>query len=362
MTILKTILATLTAYLLTFIATAPGLQIKGTAIGLKDSTWIYLQAQSPKRMLDSCMVMGGKFKLAGKLNGPVEQAVIHTARYTNYVFFWAESKPMEIILENGAFKKGVIKGSVTEDEDHSFEKAKSPITVKNDSLSKLLDKETNAEAKKLLRSQLLTVQLQDRKFDINYVKAHPNSIISAYILSVYCSTWDKETVKALYANLNPALKKSEFGISVNEFLTLNKNLKLGDQYADFEQATAGGKKIKLSDIKGKYVLLEFWASWCGPCRESNPALVKTYNQYKDKGFAILGVSLDDNKVSWLKAIKDDGLPWANVSELNGDKNKAGLIYGINAIPNNFLIDESGKIIARNLRDAALDKKLKELMP
>jgi peroxiredoxin len=149
---------------------------------------------------------------------------------------------------------------------------------------------------------------------------------------------------------------------VNAFITLNKNPKTGDHFEDFTQLNASGKKVALSDIKGKYVLLEFWASWCGPCREANPGLVKTYHRFKDKGFAILGVSLDENKAGWLKAIEDDSLAWENISDLKGDKNEAAMIYGINAVPSNFLINAQGTIIAVNLRGASLEKKLEELLP
>lgn len=123
-----------------------------------------------------------------------------------------------------------------------------------------------------------------------------------------------------------------------------------------------GKKVKLSDIKGKYILLDFWAAWCGPCREENPKLVELYKQYHGKGFNILGVSADDNRAAWLAAIKQDGLLWENVSDLRGDKNKAALIYGVDAFPTNYLINQDGIIIAKNVRGKALEDKLKQLFP
>lgn len=145
-------------------------------------------------------------------------------------------------------------------------------------------------------------------------------------------------------------------------MKLSREIKIGGKYVDFEQTNTVGKKIKLSDIKGKYILLEFWGSWCGPCRQDNPELVKTYNTYRAKGLEIFGVANEENKAQWLKAIKDDGLLWENVTDLKGNKNEAIFIYGINAYPTNYLIDEKGIIIAKDLRGKELSDKLAELLP
>jgi thiol-disulfide isomerase/thioredoxin len=122
------------------------------------------------------------------------------------------------------------------------------------------------------------------------------------------------------------------------------------------------KPVSLDSYKGKYVLLEFWASWCGPCRAENPNLLAQKKIYGDKGFNILGVSLDKNKELWVKAIEKDGLTWTQVSDLNGWNNAVAVMYGIKAVPANFLIDPSGTIIAQDLRGDALNKKLKEIFP
>ena len=122
---------------------------------------------------------------------------------------------------------------------------------------------------------------------------------------------------------------------------------------DFKSKTPEGKTLSLSSLRGQYVLIDFWASWCGPCRQENPNIVKVFNQYKNKNFTILGVSLDDDKADWLKAIKDDGLTWSHVSELKRWDSPIVNLYKVEGIPASFLLDPQGKIIAKNLRGEAL---------
>jgi peroxiredoxin len=130
---------------------------------------------------------------------------------------------------------------------------------------------------------------------------------------------------------------------------------------DFTQPDVNSKPVKLSDFKGKYILLDFWASWCGPCRAENPNVLKAYNTYKDKNFTVIGVSLDDSGEKWRKAIEEDGMPWIQLSDLKGFRNEVASQYGIQAIPSTFLLNPEGVIIAKDLRGEALHKKLGELL-
>lgn len=143
-------------------------------------------------------------------------------------------------------------------------------------------------------------------------------------------------------------------------LDLAKSFAIGGEAPDFSQKTPEGEDMKLSDLRGKVVLIDFWASWCGPCRRENPNVVKMYNEYKEKGFEILGVSLDQDKSRWLQAIEKDGLTWYHVSDLKGWGNEVAQLYSVRSIPHTVLLDAEGKIIARNLRGAALEQKLAEL--
>src|SRR5258708_21629794 len=148
-------------------------------------------------------------------------------------------------------------------------------------------------------------------------------------------------------------KNSTYGKHTSRYLSLNGNPHIGDVYIDFAERDTAGNLIKLSDIKGRFVLLEFWAGWCHPCREENPELVEIYHSFKEKGFEVFGVSLDADTAGWIKAIHEDKLPWVNVFGNNEFENDAALIYGVNGIPDNFLIGKDGRILARNLRGTKL---------
>lgn len=161
---------------------------------------------------------------------------------------------------------------------------------------------------------------------------------------------------AEYKTLDPAATQS-----LESELRQSRSFTVGGQAPDFEQATPEGQPMKLSELRGKIVLIDFWASWCGPCRRENPNVVKLYNAYKDKGFDILAVSLDNSRDRWLDAIAKDGLTWHHVSDLQGWKNSVAQTYGVTSIPHTVLLDAEGRIIARNLRGQELEKKVAELL-
>ncbi|MFA4870074.1 MAG: TlpA disulfide reductase family protein [Pedobacter sp.] len=171
---------------------------------------------------------------------------------------------------------------------------------------------------------------------------------------------DALMVKEAYHLLSPAIKKTNPAESVKYSLDDLDARRVNVKAKDFVQNTVDDKPVGISDFKGKYVFVDFWASWCGPCRGENPNVLKAYNMYKDAGLEILGVSFDDKKEAWIKAIKEDGMPWTQISALKGFENEAAKIYKIQGIPSSLLINPEGEIIAYDLRGQNLEKKLADV--
>jgi len=212
---------------------------------------------------------------------------------------------------------------------------------------------------------IVIVRMQQRvperiRKHIENIEAHPDSLESARILAVMATTFGKEKTTELFNELAPGVKNSEDGKMVEKYLLLNRELKIGDKSVDFEMMDSNGQQRKLSEFQGKIVLLEFWASWCGPCLSDIPSLKNTYEKYHEYGFEIFAVSFDINEEDWLKAIEQKNLNWTHVTELKSTGNTAGLIYGVSGIPDNFLIDENGFIQGRSLRGEELDKALRKM--
>jgi len=296
-----------------------GYHIKGEIN--QESGTVYLKTFHNKMfyVADSATITHGKFSFKGKLERP-ELFGITQQR---------EESPYFIFLEN------------------------SDITVKIDTANK-----QSIEIKGSSEHDLFTEyqQADKRTFVLDsFIVAHPASIVSAYVLyRDYSYRLNKDEIGQSLQLLDPALYQTQYVEVLRELVKTYETVEIGKPAPDFTLDTPDGKPVKLSDKLNKgYLLIDFWAAWCGPCRRENPNVVAVYNKYKDKGFDIIGVSLDHDKEAWEKAIVQDNLTWTHVSDLKYWDCEAAKLYGVRAIPANFLIDKDGIIVAKNLRGEAL---------
>ena len=346
-----------------------GFTINGNIPGQKDGM-VYLEFLDgdQKTIKDSAKIVEGKFTFAGKVDESLRYSIKLKGQEFGKVFvlsnetidFTAHKDTIYSAKLSGATQDSIY-SSYYKNEFKKIQNIAGPVYKLSDSLTQNGKVKLTAEQQAMMDKKWKDLQTLADDLTFKFIKSHKDQVAGALVLDDRLVTYGTpEQVKEYFAILSPEIQNSYFGKKIKEGIALNDKTAIGVTAPQFSQTDINGKIVKLSDYKGKYVLVDFWASWCGPCRKENPNVVVAYKAYHDKGFDVLGVSLDDKKKLWEKAIEKDGLTWTHVSDLKGWKNEVAVLYGVKLVPTNYLIGPDGKIVAKNLREAELQSKLKEI--
>ena len=331
----------------------------------------YFSYMRKDRPLDSAVVQNNEFLMKGQIDAPC--FAVLTAKDGKFLTgFFVENAniSMDIDPETPISDEYRVSGSKLNELYGSYTRGLKPVIQKFKEFNEYAQSKVAGGLTEELNEELTKKQeeLKDEfmKYSTSFVEKNPGTILTATVLLDLISSGepDAETITKHYDRLHDKVKKSETGKNIAEALERLKTppLAAGQQFRDLTMTTPDNKSVSISDYagKGKYVLLDFWASWCAPCRMENPHVVKLYEKYKNKGFEIIGVSLDEKKDAWTKGIKDDGITWVQMSDLKGWNSQAAMKYKIQGIPFTVLLDKEGKIIDMNLRGDKLEQKLMEL--
>jgi peroxiredoxin len=344
----------------------PHYVIKGKIDGSDSIIFLLQKRESGKTVtIDSAVSKNGIFIMkGGAIDYPqlIQLVAGNTRKATK---FFIENSEITITGSLDSLYNAEIKGSKTQDEYQTFVDSNKPLSEKYS--KNYMEYQAASEAgdtAKVSELEKLFESIQDEMTNLqkDFVRNNPASYVTPSILVNLSYSMEPDEIETTINSLDTSVAALPQIVSLKERAALMKTVAVGQKAPDFTMNDVDGNPVTLSSKLGsKLLLVDFWAAWCGPCRQENPNIVKVYKEFNKKGFDVFGVSLDQNKEDWVKAIADDKLTWSHVSDLQYWSNSAAKLYAVNSIPASFLLDETGTIIARNLRGEDLYNKVKELL-
>jgi peroxiredoxin len=334
---------------------------------IPDGTKIVLTYLGIDTISDTAVVKDGQFKFSGRMPEPLMAQLYLLDANNNAgaaLSLIAENATINIEGKKGPLQTATVIGGINNTEYNTLKKI---VQLYWDSISVLKNKRQEAERLKdsvqikSLALQLDTMEVETRKAIKQFVVEHPKSIAGAFYISEDIGHYNLTELDSIYQSFDTSLHSSIYVKKIKERLDVSRRTAIGQQAPELNINNAELDTVKLSLYRGKFLLIDFWASWCSPCRKQNAELVKIYKRYKAKGFDILSVSLDEEKNLWLQAVRKDNLSWKHVSDLKGWNSSVVALYGIDAIPANVLIDRGGKIVAKNIEPARLSSTLDDVL-
>lgn len=361
----KIIYAVFAALLIAACSSEPRYVIKANIEG-SDSVTFILQKRGATQMdtLGKAVSKKGMFTMKGSVQYP-EQVQLVALNTTGRVTFWIENANISITGKLDSLFDAKITGSKTQDEYQSYLDGNKPLSEKYQTLVSgyRAAKTSNDTARmRKIEEDAEVIQNDMKNFQKEFVKNNPASYVTPTLLRSMSYEMSAEEIESAIATLDTNVAKIPIVNDLRTRAEAMKAVSVGQKAPDFTLNNVEGNPVSLySKVGTKLLLVDFWAAWCGPCRAENPNVVKVYKEFNRKGFDVFGVSLDRTKEDWVKAIADDNLTWTHVSDLQYWSSAAAKLYAVNSIPANFLLDENGVIIARNLRGDDLYNKVKEIL-
>lgn len=340
----------------------PSFVIRGKVVGLKEKEKISLVSLNrPTDTVAKAVVLKGTFVLKGSVDAPdLYQINYHRSKKKSMLFL--DNSNIQITGNVKLLQNIVVKGSPSHDDFLSFQGLFNPLFEKLGQLNKSLAAQASVgNNDSLVKSAKLLMGEIEIKVD-SFVNAKKDAVIAPFTILVTAElSQNVGTLQKRFSTISEKQQQSFYGEIIKNQIEEATFAAIGTPAIEFSQNDTSGVSVSLSSFKGKYVLVDFWASWCKPCRQENPNVVRAFEKFKSKNFTVLGVSLDRSKTDWLNAIATDGLQWTQVSDLKYWNNEAAAKYRIQSIPQNILVDPNGIIVGKNLRGEELEMKLCELL-